>query len=97
LAKALSRAPEHALAHFLLGVVLSNTNRVSQGIAECERALALNRNLAMGRAALGTAKYYQGLAEETEAHINEALRFSDTDAHVWLVVAGNAKFLLCVS
>jgi hypothetical protein len=37
-----------------------------------------------------------GLAEETEAHINEAFRFSprDTNAHVWLVVAGTSKFLL---
>ena len=72
------------------------TNRVPQGIAECERALALDRNLARAHAALGMAKNYLGLAEETEAHINEAFRFSprDTDAHIWLSVAGTAKFLL---
>ena len=42
------------------------------------------------------AKNYLGLAEETQAHISEAFRFSprDTDAHIWLSVAGTAKFLL---
>jgi Flp pilus assembly protein TadD len=42
------------------------------------------------------AKNYLGLADETEAHINEAFRFSprDTEAHVWLAIAGTAKFLL---
>ena len=96
LAKALSLVPEHASAHFFLGVVQMYTNRVPQGIAECERALALDRNLARAHAALGMAKNYLGLAEETEAHINEAFRFSprDTDAHIWLVVASTAKFLL---
>jgi hypothetical protein len=46
LAKALSLVPEHALAHFVLGIVQINTKRVPQGVAECERALALDRNLA---------------------------------------------------
>jgi tetratricopeptide (TPR) repeat protein len=96
LAKALSLVPEHALAHFVLGLVQMSTNRVRQGIAECERALALDRNLARGHAALGIAKYYLGVAEETEAHINEAFRLSprDTDAHIWLAIAGTAKLLL---
>ena len=96
LAKALSLAPEHALAHFVLGLVQTNTNRAPQGIAECERALALDRNLARAHAALGFAKYNLGRAEETEAHINEAFRLSprDTDAHVWLLVAGVAKFFV---
>jgi TolB-like protein len=56
LAKALSLAPEHALAHFVLGLVQTNTNRAPQGIAECERALALDRNLARAHAGLGFAK-----------------------------------------
>ena len=36
--KALRLAPEHALAHLSLGPVLSVTNRVEAGIAECDRA-----------------------------------------------------------
>jgi tetratricopeptide (TPR) repeat protein len=91
---ALSLAPEHALAYFVLGLVQTNTNRSLQGIAECERALALDRNLARAHAGLGYAKYNLGRTEETEAHVNEAFRLSprDTDAHVWLLVAGVAKF-----
>jgi TolB-like protein/class 3 adenylate cyclase len=46
LVKALSRAPNHALAHLMLGAVQIVTNRAAQGMAECERALALDRNLA---------------------------------------------------
>jgi hypothetical protein len=46
LTKALSLAPDHALAHLCLGRVQVSTNRAALGIAECERALALDRNLA---------------------------------------------------
>jgi TolB-like protein/class 3 adenylate cyclase len=45
-AKALSLAPDHAPAHVSLGMVLGFTNRAAQGIAEYERALALDRNMA---------------------------------------------------
>jgi TolB-like protein len=44
--KALSIAPEMALAHLCLGTVQIYTNRAAQGISECERALAIDRNLA---------------------------------------------------
>ena len=53
LIKALSIAPNHALAHLALGVVQMYTNRAAQGIAECERALALDRNLATAHAFIG--------------------------------------------
>ena len=49
LIKALSIAPQHALAHMLLGVVQMWTDRAALGIAECERALVLDRNLANAR------------------------------------------------
>jgi tetratricopeptide (TPR) repeat protein len=97
MAKALSLAPDHALAHACLGNVLMNTNRATEGIAECERALVLDRSLTGAHAAIGNAKYFIGRAEETEAHIKEALRLSprDTGAHVWMAVAGIAKLVLC--
>jgi len=44
--KALSLAPDNALGHMALGCTKICTNRVAEGIAECERALQLNRNLA---------------------------------------------------
>jgi tetratricopeptide (TPR) repeat protein len=94
--KVLSLAPEHALGHLGLARVQIYTNRALQGITECERALALDRNLASAHAVLGTAKYFLGRAEETEAHINEAFRLSprDTEAYVWLTSAGVAKFVV---
>ena len=46
LTEVLSVAPQHAFAHAVLGLVQIVTNRAAQGISECERALALDRNLA---------------------------------------------------
>jgi TolB-like protein len=46
LTKALSSVPDHARGHMCLGVVDIFTKRAAEGIAECEHALALDRNLA---------------------------------------------------
>ena len=46
LTKALSSAPDHARAHVSLGFVEIFTRRAAEGIAECEHALELDRNLA---------------------------------------------------
>ncbi len=93
LTEALSLAPEHAPAHFWMGLVLSQTNRAAHGIAECERALALDRNLAGAHTAIGRAKIMIGRSEETESHVNESLRLSPRDnrAHIWMWIAGVAK------
>jgi tetratricopeptide (TPR) repeat protein len=96
LTKALSLSPRHALAHLCLGRAQITAGRTVEGIAECERALVLDRNLADAHAAIGAGKIYIGRAEQTEAHTNEALRLSphDTNAYVWMSVAGWAKLLL---
>jgi TolB-like protein len=93
LAKALSSAPDHAGGHMWLGLVNIFTRRALQGIAECEHALVLDRNLAPAAASIGFGKILTGRAEETEAHISEALRLSprDTAAYVWLTHAGVAS------
>jgi tetratricopeptide (TPR) repeat protein len=93
LTKALSLAPNHALAHMFLGLVQIFTKRAAQGIAQCEHALALDRNLAGAHALVGIAKVLLGRSAETEPHINEALRLSprDTIAYRWMVWAGVAK------
>jgi TolB-like protein len=98
LTKTLSLAPENAMAHHVMGLTLISTNRAARGIAECERALALDRNLAMARGTIGLAKYTMGRGEETEHHVQEALRLSprDTNAYRWLMYAGFAKLLLGV-
>ena len=46
LTKALSSVPDHARGHMWLGLVDILTKRAAEGIAECEHALALDRNLA---------------------------------------------------
>ncbi len=91
--KALSLAPDHARAHWAVSHVFGFTNRVERAIAECETALALDRNFAFGNMALGMHKLHLDRAEETEAHVLEALRLSPRDAHLFgmLAVAGFAK------
>jgi tetratricopeptide (TPR) repeat protein len=96
LTKALSLVPDHARAHMSLGSVEIHTKRAAQGIAECEHALALDRNLAAAYSIIGRGKIYIGRAEETEAHVGEALRLSprDTLASIWMTNAGVAKLHL---
>jgi TolB-like protein/Tfp pilus assembly protein PilF len=94
--KAISLAPDHAGAHSILGGIYISTNRAAQGIAECERALALDRNLSTAHAQIGLAKYFLGRGSETFAHMNEATRLSPRDnfAYRWLMVTGLAKMQL---
>jgi TolB-like protein len=91
--KALSLAPQHARAHLYLGAVHIYTARAAQGIAECEQALALDRNLTGAHALIGIAKHFLGRSDETEAHIRDALRLSPRDifAHRWMMFAGVAE------
>jgi TolB-like protein/class 3 adenylate cyclase len=93
LTEALSSAPDHSSGHMWLGFVNIFTKRAAQGIAECQHALALDRNLATAHSVIGMGKIYIGRAEETDAHIAEALRLSprDTLAYIWMTQAGVAK------
>jgi tetratricopeptide (TPR) repeat protein len=93
LTKALSIAPQHAMAHLAMGAVQMFTNRAARGICECERALVLDRNLADAHGCIGMAKYFSGRAQDTEAHIFEALRLSPRDvyAYRWMLFVGIAK------
>jgi TolB-like protein/class 3 adenylate cyclase len=94
--KALNLAPENAFAHLALGAVQTFTDRAAQGVGQCERALELDRNLASAHATIGNGKLQLGQAEETEAHIQDALRLSPRDpfAYMWCFVAGAAKLRL---
>ena len=93
LTRALASVPDHAPGHMFLGFVDMMTRRAAEGIAECEHALQLDRNLASAHAVIGFGKIFVGRAEETEAHIFEALRLSprDTTAYTWMGIAGIAK------
>src|SRR3984885_15159415 len=96
LAKALSSVPDHALGHLYFGLVDIWTKRAAQGIAECEHALALDQNLAHAHSIIGRGKVFVGRAEETEAHVAEALRLSPRDAmaYIWMYFAGLANLHL---
>jgi tetratricopeptide (TPR) repeat protein len=93
LTKALSSVPDHARAHMNLGGVKIQTKRAAQGIAQAAHSLELDRNLAGAHALIGYGKIHIGRAEETEAHLDEALRLSPRDpmAYVWMNTAGTAK------
>ena len=77
-------------------MVLGFTNRAEQSIAEYEHALALDPNLAGAHALIGQSKLFIGRAEETEAHVQEALRLSPRDpwVYTWLTIVGFARSLL---
>ncbi|RXG96442.1 adenylate/guanylate cyclase domain-containing protein [Bradyrhizobium zhanjiangense] len=94
--KAMSLAPQHALAHAFLGSVLLCTKRAIEGIAECEHALELNPNLAEAHAFIGCAQAFSGRAEETEAHVHKAMRLSPRDegTYRWMTWVGFSKLLL---
>jgi TolB-like protein/class 3 adenylate cyclase/Tfp pilus assembly protein PilF len=96
LTKVLSLAPDHALAQYQLARIYIHTNRAAEGMAKCEHALRLDRNLATAHSTIGAAKIFSGRVEETESHVLEALRLSprDTLAHAWMFVAGAAKLYL---
>lgn len=96
LAKILAHTPYHARAHCLMGVARIFTKRAAQGIAGCELALTLDRNLATAHAWIGLGKCNLGRAGETEAHVMEAFRLSPRDikASSWMNTAGVARSYL---
>jgi tetratricopeptide (TPR) repeat protein len=96
LIRVLSLAPNHAMAHLYLGAVQMQTLRAAKGIAECEQALALNRNLADAHGFIGLGKYLMGRGEEVEAHIQDALRLSprDTRIYIWCMFVGMSKIAI---
>jgi TolB-like protein/Tfp pilus assembly protein PilF len=91
--KVLFQAPNHPRAHMLLGAIQLQTDRASIGIAECRRALLLDRNLADAHGFIGLGKYQIGRGEEVEGHVQEALRLSprDTRAFLWYMFVGMGK------
>ncbi|MGY4567015.1 hypothetical protein ACVWY5_000084 [Bradyrhizobium sp. USDA 3256] len=62
-------APRHSPAVQSSALI---TKRVTQGVAECKRALALYHNLADAHEMMGIAKSCMGCSAGTESHVNEA-------------------------
>jgi tetratricopeptide (TPR) repeat protein len=91
--KLLAQAPNDAGMHYLMGAVQIQTNRGAEGIAECERALELNPNLAHVHAQIGYALLVNGHPEETESHVRQAMQASprDTNMYIWIGYIASAK------
>ena len=79
-----------------MGGLLAHSNQHERAIAEHKRALELDRNEVFGHGGIGVAKAYGGHAEDTEGHVEEALRLSprDTLRPIWLYSVGAAKVYL---
>ena len=58
--RVLSQRPNDPLAHDILGGVLLQTKRSEQAIAQLERALVLDPNLAAAHGGIGLAKMFVG-------------------------------------
>ncbi|MGH6989850.1 MAG: adenylate/guanylate cyclase domain-containing protein [Stellaceae bacterium] len=93
LTRALSLAPNHAVSQNWLGVLYIFTGRIEAGIDTLKNAIAIDRNLASAHAYVGLGTLLLGRAEETEAHVQEALRLSPRDSltYHWIQIAGSAK------
>ena len=59
-----------------IGAIAPADRSADQGIAECERGLAIDGNLPHAHALIGVGKTPTGRYEEVEAHVLEALRIS---------------------
>ena len=94
--KAISLAPNHAMAHLALGQVYAFTDRPQLALAEMRRAIELDRNLAHAHAGFAVLRMYTGHAEELEQHVQEALRLSphDHQAYLWHQILGMAHLCL---
>jgi tetratricopeptide (TPR) repeat protein len=94
--RVLSQSPNNARARYCLGRALAQNKRGAQGVAELERALALDPNLAAAHAVIGLARLFDGHPEETESHERDALRISphDTEAGFWVAYMALAKLYL---
>ena len=85
--KLLGQAPNKPALHFLMCQVQIQTNRSAEGIAECQRALALNPILANVHAQIGIASLVNGHPEETESHVREAMDASPRDITMFIWIA----------
>jgi multiple sugar transport system ATP-binding protein len=96
LTQLLADHPNSAVLHDLMCAAQIQTNRGAEGIAECERALALNPNLVNAHAQIGFAWMVNGRPEETESHVHEAIVASprDTNMYIWIGHIATSKLYL---
>jgi TolB-like protein/tetratricopeptide (TPR) repeat protein len=94
--KALTLAPDNALAHFVRAIVLHVSGAPERSLREVEFAITLDRNLAWAHADAGFMKVLLGRAEEAEADLANAIRLSPRDPGLdrWHNLLGIADLFL---
>ena len=80
---AVSTDDKDPFAHFALGRVLTMQGDFEAAIAELEKAIDLNPNLALAYYGLGFALTWSGRAREALPHFHKAIRQSPHDPALW--------------
>jgi len=93
--KAVRLDDRDAMAHAILGRVLSMRHLHDEAIAECEKAIALNPNLAQAQFGLGLALVLGGQPSGAVTNLENAARLSprDPNYYAFLVVHAWAELL----
>jgi TolB-like protein/tetratricopeptide (TPR) repeat protein len=77
--RALALMPDSADAHVTYGTVLFAMRVPERALREFNFAVSLDSNLATAHAYLGLMKFFLGRAQETRAHVDQAIRLSPRD------------------
>ncbi|HEX3848777.1 MAG TPA: tetratricopeptide repeat protein [Steroidobacteraceae bacterium] len=85
-------APDHALAHFRLGLVELTAKRLESALAELDRAIALDAGQARFHLARAWSLAELGRAGESALAAGRALDLEPADADAWFAL-GNAQYL----
>ncbi len=93
--KAVRLDDRDAMAHAILGRVLSMRHQHDLALAECDKAIELNPNLAQAQFGRGLALVLAGLPEDAITHLEEAARLSprDPNFYAFLLVLAWANLL----
>ena len=75
-----------ALAHFMLGRILTMRGEYDAGIAESRIAINLSPSLAMGHYGLGVALWWKEQSAEALSALDTAIRLSPRDPFIWAVL-----------
>jgi len=84
-----------AMAHAILGRVLSMRHRHDEAVAECDKAIELNPNLAQAQFGRGLALVFAGRPDEAVVNLGNAARLSprDPNYYAYLLVFAWAELL----
>jgi adenylate cyclase len=93
--KAVRLDDKDAMAHAILGRVLSMRHQHDLAVAECDKAIELNANLAQAQFGRGLALIFAGRPDEAVANLQNAMRLSprDPNFYAFLIVFAWAELL----